>query len=137
MGGGGSKQRRVFRALRFIHYLPFRVLSFRGTTHVDATQPSTSRTIEVQFLAPLAADTLTAGHMWRIASVTRSTIFPSEPRLTFGIPRTPSVEKTRNPRARAQTESFHLPSFNIADVQRVSNRELSNNLKVYSERRSF
>lgn len=73
---GGRDGRRGQQTATCISRSPFyifAVLSFQKTTHVDATQPSTSRTREIQFLA---ADTLAAGHMWRIASMTRSTRSP-------------------------------------------------------------
>lgn len=132
MGGRGSKQRRVFRARRFIH-LPFRVLSFQGTTHVGATQPSASRTAEVQFLV---GDTLAAGHMWRIASMTRSA---RSPKAHFQ--NSPYARAPRGGGIRAHRPNRFIRRHSISLTRAAcfeSRRELSSdNLKVYSERRSF
>lgn len=80
-----------------------------------------------------SADTLAASNMWRIASMTRSTISQGS------LSEFPVVKRRNLPRA--QADPFRLPSFNIADacsVFRIAARTLpSDNLKVYSERRSF
>lgn len=66
MGGRDSKQYFALSILCICRSASSRFKEQHKPTR--AVQPSTSRTIEVELLAPLA------GHMWRIASMTRSTI---------------------------------------------------------------
>lgn len=116
MGGEGTEKRRRVRFAHSPSCVLCRVLSSRGATHVDAVQPSASRTIEVQFLAPLVP----ARRQPHVAN----RIDDSFSAISQG---SLSEFRVRREETRAQAESFHLPSFNIADacsVFRIARRTL-------------
>jgi len=124
---GGRNGRRGQQTATYALRSPFyifavsRPLVSRNDEHVDTVQPSTSRTIEVQFLVPLSL----RRHARRQPHVANriDDSFNDLSRLTFRIPRTRSVVRRRNPLAKP----FRLPSFNIADacsVFRIAARTL-------------